>query len=437
MAYSKDVRRPNAGKTVIIGLDGVPHSLLSDLIAKGVLNNLAEIFDQGYFGRMEVCIPEISSVSWSSFMTGTQSGEHGIFGFTDLVPNTYQLRFPNFHDLRVRTLFDEFGDHGKRCIVINLPSTYPAREIPGVLISGFVAIDLNKAIYPRTLIPKLQEMDYAIDVDVAKARNDHQFLLSDLDRTLNVRKNATEYLWDHEDWDLLMVVVTGTDRIHHFLWNAYENPDHPHHRDFIQYYQKVDEFVGVLYQRYRDLPGSADGMNHLMMLSDHGFTGVRSEINLNRWLQENGYLSFRNDPPSTIDDIADDTKAFAMDPSRIYIHQKGRYPRGTVEPGDVRRIKEEIRNGLLALENEDGKKILKNIYDRDELYHGPETEKGPDLVLLSHPGFDLKGKLNSGSVFDRTVLQGMHTQDDAFYYSDSSRPVKTIFDIKSRIVMKS
>jgi hypothetical protein len=71
------------------------------------------------------------------------------------------------------------------------------------------------------------------------------------------------------------------------------------------------------------------------------------------------------------------------------------------------------------------------------LYHGPETGKGPDLVLLSHPGFDLKGKLNSGSVFDRTVLQGMHTQDDAFYYSDSSRPVKTIFDIKGQIVMNS
>ena len=148
MAYSNDVRRETPGKTVIIGLDGVPHSLLSDLIAKGVLNNLAEIFDQGYFGKMEVCIPEISSVSWSSFMTGTQAGEHGIFGFTDIVPNTYQLRFPNFHDLRARTLFDEFGDHGKRCLVINLPSTYPAREIAGILISGFVAIDLSKAIYP-------------------------------------------------------------------------------------------------------------------------------------------------------------------------------------------------------------------------------------------------------------------------------------------------
>ena len=434
MVYSKDVRRPSAGKTVIIGLDGVPHSLLSDLISKGVLKNLAEIFDQGYFGRMEVCIPEISSVSWSSFMTGVQSGEHGIFGFTDLVPNTYQLRFPNFHDLRVRTLFDEFGDLGKRCIVINLPSTYPAREIPGILISGFVAIDLNKAVFPKTLLPTLQAMDYAIDVDVAKARDDHQFLLADLDRTLNIRKSATEYLWDHENWDLLMVVVTGTDRIHHFLWNAYENPDHPHHQDFIQYYQKVDEFVGNLYQRYHELPGSKDGMNHFMMLSDHGFTGVRSEINVNRWLLENGYLSFRNDPPSTIDDIADDTKAFTMDPSRIYIHQKGRYPRGTVEPDDVDRIKAEIRNGLLALEYEDGKKILKNIFDRDELYHGPETERGPDLVLLSHPGFDLKGKLNSGSVFDRTVLQGMHTQDDAFYYSDRTRPVKTIFEIKSRLV---
>ncbi len=437
MAFSKEVRRARPGKTVIIGLDGVPYSLLTDLIAKGVLANMAEIFQQGYFGRMEVCIPEISSVSWSSFMTGTQSGEHGIFGFTDLVANSYQLRFPNFHDLRVKTLFDEFGDQGKRCVVINLPSTYPARGIPGILISGFVAIDLNKAIYPKTLIPKLQEMGYAIDVDVAKARNDHHFLLADLDRTLNIRKELTEYLWDHENWDLLMVVITGTDRIHHFLWNAYENSQHHHHRDFINYYQKVDQFVGIIYQKYKDLQGSPHGLNHFIMLSDHGFTGVRSEVNLNRWLQENGYLSFRNDPPKTVDDIADDTKAFVMDPSRIYIHRKGRYPRGTVDPGDVDLIKAEITKGLSELAFGDGSQILKKIYDRDELYHGPQTGRGPDLVLLSHPGFDLKGKLTGASVFDRTVLQGMHTQNDAFYFSDKGRGVKTIFDIKGQILINS
>ena len=428
------VKRGLSTKTVVIGLDGVPYGLLTDLIKKGYLKNMASLFKQGYFGPMEVCVPEISSVSWSSFMTGTQSGEHGIFGFTDLLPATYKMIFPNFLELKTKTLFDELGERGKRSIVINMPATYPARQIPGVLISGFVAIDINKAVFPHALIPKLQEMGYAIDININKAREDHEFLLSDLDRTLRSRDRVAAHLWENENWDLFMVVITGTDRIHHILWDAYANPDHPHHQEFINYYQEVDKFVGRFYQKYMELPGSKDDRNHFLMLSDHGFTGIRSEVYLNRWLQENGFLSYTNGQPKTIEDISAESKAFVMDPSRIYIHQKGRYPRGSVAADDVSRVKDEIRCGLEELKFEDGSDVIKKIYDRDELYHGPQTDRGPDMVLLSHFGFDLKGKLNSSSVFGRTVLQGMHTQNDAFFYSDKGKRVKTIFDLKEIIL---
>ena len=43
-----------------------------------------EILAQGRMVPMHVTLPEISAVSWSSFMTGKNPGEHGIFGFTDL-----------------------------------------------------------------------------------------------------------------------------------------------------------------------------------------------------------------------------------------------------------------------------------------------------------------------------------------------------------------
>jgi len=36
------------------------------------------------------------------------------------------------------------------------------------------------------------------------------------------------------------------------------------------------------------------------MLSDHGFTDIRSEVYLNRWLQENGFLSFTTDQPKGV-----------------------------------------------------------------------------------------------------------------------------------------
>ncbi|MBW2738980.1 MAG: alkaline phosphatase family protein, partial [Deltaproteobacteria bacterium] len=183
--FDKIKQKKISPKTVVIGLDGVPYSeLLTRLIEKGRLKNMASLFGQGYFGRMEVCIPEISSVSWTSFMTGDQSGEHGIYGFMDLMPETYKMYFPNFLSLRKKTVFDELGHIGKKSVVINLPSTYPARQIPGVLVSGFVAIDLKKAVYPSSLAPELQTMGYSIDVDTRRGREDHDYLLQDLDATL-------------------------------------------------------------------------------------------------------------------------------------------------------------------------------------------------------------------------------------------------------------
>jgi predicted AlkP superfamily phosphohydrolase/phosphomutase len=225
---------------------------------------------------MSVCIPEISSVSWSSFMTGTQSGEHGIFGFMDLQPGTYKMYFPNFTNLKAPTLWDDLASRGKKTVVINMPATYPAREISGALVSGFVAIDINKAVYPHALIPRLKQMEYRIDVDTMKAREDHDFLFRDLDVTLAGRERAVGLLWEDIDWDLFIVVVTGTDRLMHFLWEAFEQETHTYHQAFLDYLKKVDAFVGRVHERFLNLEGSKESKNHFYMLSDHGFTKIKT-----------------------------------------------------------------------------------------------------------------------------------------------------------------
>ncbi len=79
-------------------------------------------------------------------------------------------------------------------------------------------------------------------------------------------------------------------------------------------------------------------------------------------------------------------------------------------------------------------KIAKKIFLKEELYKGPYIDLAPDLVILSNVGYDLKGKVNSHSVFDRTNLVGMHTQHDAFFFSSGSIPCKSIFDAKDAIL---
>jgi len=352
----------------------------------------------------------------------------------DLEPGTYKMYFPNFTHLRAPTVWDELGATGKKTVVINMPATYPAREMNGAMISGFVAIDINKAVSPSSLAPRLNEMGYRIDLDTAKAREDHDFLFRDLDETLAGRERAVELLWKEIDWDLFIVVITGTDRLMHFLWEAYEDNNHSCHQAFLDYFDKVDRLVGQVYDRFLALDGSRKGLNQFYMLSDHGFTTIKTEVYLNRWLEENGYLKFQKDQPETVMDIGPGTSAFAMDPSRIYINVMGKYPLGKVDLSDYERVRQELKQGLEDLSFENGQKVARKIFFKEELYKGPFLDRAPDLVLLSHSGYDLKGRVNSDSVFGRSNLVGMHSQDDAFFFNSNGVQCNSIFDAKGIIL---
>jgi len=186
------------GKTVIIGLDGVPYHLIDNLSDKGVMPNFKNLKDKGIFKEMESAIPEISSVSWSSIITGVNPGEHGIFGFMDMIPGTYTMSFPNFNSIKASAFWQTMdGTHA----IINVPSTYPAKPMNGFHVAGFVALDLENAVYPQKYIPMLEDLDYRIDVDSEKGHSSKELFFKDLHRTLDARQNTALHLWDESKWD--------------------------------------------------------------------------------------------------------------------------------------------------------------------------------------------------------------------------------------------
>lgn len=404
-------------RAVLIGLDGVPFTLLQTLIAKGVTPNLGRLAAAGptHFKQMDATLPEISSVSWSSFMTGVNPARHGIYGFMDLKPGTYQMYFPSYPHLKAETIWDKLGRQGKRSVVINLPGTYPARPHEGVLVSGFVAIDLKKAVYPPAILPALEGMGYRIDVDTSKGA-DADHLYRDLSETLAAREKAFDHFWKKEDWDLFVAIITGTDRLQHFQWHAVEDESHPDHARAMDFYAQADAVAGRIVEKLADT-------DLCLLMSDHGFCGIRSEVYINRHLVNAGYLKWDNDPPGSYADIAASSRAFALDPSRIYVHRKGRYPKGTIEERDVPALREELRDLFLALEHE-GHKVIKEVFFPEQIYEGPEFDKAPDLVLLTNDGYDLKGNIKKPEVFGRTHFTGMHNRHDAFLLSNRPLPEK-------------
>lgn len=397
----------------VIGLDGVPYSMLLDLAQQGIMTSVSKLICSGHLQRMKASLPEISAVSWTNFMTGTNPGTHGIFGFVDLKEKSYELRFPNFLDLRKETFWDALGKKQKKSIIINQPFTYPARKINGILVSGFVAIELAKAVYPLSCLAPLERIGYQIDIDTIKSRENHEYFWQELSRTLSGREKAWNLLWK-EDWDYFEFVFTGTDRLHHFLWNAYQDESQAYHQNFLDYYRQIDRLIDQIVTSFRKLTGDDSG---LYLLSDHGFTGIEQEVYLNAWLEEQGYLKFNNASPKNLTEVSASTRAFALDPNRLYLNFKGKFPQASVELSEKKALKEEISKKLENLEY-NGKKVVRQVLDAEEIYSGPLVPNGPDLLVLSEHGFDMKGSVKKKAVFGRTDLQGMHTWDDAFFWSN-------------------
>ena len=144
-------------------------------------------------------------------------------------------------------------------------------------------------------------MDYRLDVDSQKAHSSMELFLSDLDKTLNGRIRAVRHLWDSVDWECFMVVFTGTDRLMHFLWDAYEDSSHRYHNEFIAHFRKIDDAIGQMISQLDD-----DDL--VVMHSDHGFERLDSDVNVNFVLKEHGFLKFRDNEEITLKNISSDTR---------------------------------------------------------------------------------------------------------------------------------
>jgi len=418
-------------KLVIIGLDGVPHDMIENLGSDSAsMPNLNKLLQRGTCVPMTVSLPEISSVSWSSFMTGTDPGNHGIFGFVDLEEGSYQYKYPNFSDLRHPTFFDILGQNKKRSVIINLPSTYPARRINGALVSGFISLDLQKSIFPPIYYPILKGMGYTVDIDAGLGKDNKPEFMAELFYTLKLRRQAAEFFWEKEDWDLFMLTITGTDRLHHFLFDAYLDPGHPYHQDFLDYYREVDSVIGAIVDRMPH-PDRCE----LLVLSDHGFGPIEKEIYLNPILANHGFFNMEPNEEPSLELLTERTRVFAMDPNRIYLHRKGKYPRGTVDDHDYRIIREDLRQ-LFSEYSVNGRPAIQRVYFKEELYSSRFLDIAPDIVLHSHPGYDIKSGLKKSQEHGTSHLTGMHRQDNAFLITTRPELLQeknTIFDVAHMI----
>ncbi|MDA8168933.1 MAG: alkaline phosphatase family protein [Nitrospiraceae bacterium] len=396
-------------KIVIIGLDGVPFDLLTSYMEQGIMPRMKEIASAGSLVPMRSTLPEVSSVAWASFMTGRLPAEHSIFGFMEIDKSSYQYTFPNFLSIKSPMFWESLD---ASCVAFNIPQTYPARPLKGVLVSGFVSIDLAKAVYPRRVYDYLKETGYRLDVNSQLAVKDPEAFFEDLFLTLQKRAEAMRYLYDAEEWEIFIGTITETDRLHHFFFDC--ALDGKWNGVFADFYRRLD---GLLFEMFTR--AQKDGAV-FMTCSDHGFATIKIEVYVNRYLAEKGYLD--TEGSADLSGIKNNSAAFCLDPSRVYIHSKDKYARGGVDDKDYERVRNEIK-GLFSELTFSGRKVVKKVFLKEEIFSGPFGPDAPDLYILGEPGFDLKASMKKTEVFGLSSFRGAHTYEGAhFYVSGGLRP---------------
>jgi predicted AlkP superfamily phosphohydrolase/phosphomutase len=168
-------------------------------------------------------------------------------------------------------------------------------------------------------------------------------------------------------------------------------------------YRRMDDLVGRTMAKCQD-PGTL-----LMVLSDHGFNTFRRGIDLNRWLEENGYLHVddaRRQEEHLAGVVWSRTRAFAIGLTGIFLNLKGKFSQGIVAPGnEAERLREEITQRLTeTIDPRTGTRAIKRAYIAQKAYRGPYKDHAPDVIV----GYERGYRVSWEAAIGRTTREVFH-----------------------------
>ncbi len=230
--------------------------------------------------------------------------------------------------------------------------------------------------------------------------------LQQADLVLQERETMFDFALDHFEDGFLFFYFGSTDQVGHLFWGV-DDPEHPGVSDddraqFVgavaKVYEEADALIAKTIKRFPDAT--------VVVISDHGFDSFRRQFNPNNWLKENGYaaMAYPSAPSIPINFDFAKTKAYAMGINGLYINLHGRERDGIVPAETKQALMDEITDKLLKYKDpESGKLVIKEVYQADRIYNGPNVSIGPDLQIGYHRSFRGSWSAGLGS-YDKTIM---------------------------------
>ena len=205
---------------------------------------------------------------------------------------------------------------------------------------------------------------------------------------------------------LCVCVFDGIDRIQHMFWR-YIDPQHPARNG--QRGRKHTHAIEELYARMDDLVGRTvkkcqNRDTVLMVISDHGFNSFRRGVDLNVWLERNGYLTLQEDGRGKKYLAGVDwskTQAFGLGLAGVWLNIQGREAQGIVDPKDADALRARLCEQLTGLRDEDNDEVaISRAFDAHRIYRGPYRKDAPDIIIGYNRGYRVSWEAAIGQPTD-------------------------------------
>lgn len=453
-------RRPRK-RVIVIGMDGLSWSVIDALLADGRLPSFRQALSSGAAAILRSTTPPLTPAAWSTLFSGLPPSEHRVFDFTAREVGSYVFRLCSSTDRRARMVWSVAGAKGRKVVVINVPMTYPPTAVNGLMVSGMDAPRLRGAVEPERATARILATapDYAVDV-MSHWFDDREVFHARLRSMHHARHRVALDLLDSSAADLFICVYVLADRVQHVEWSEPPSPA------VCSAYEALDRVLGD----YLDRIGEGDT---LMVVSDHGFQSLRSEVCLNRLLVDGGLLRFkrgrckdlvsRHDRRRTLirSGIGQDTPTSWHLPPRavwfndvdwgrtrcaafglmgnVMVNQRGRDPNGIVAPGKdtaavLRDVGQLVTDAVGKTISNIGVTVHPVVWDQ----RGPSTVSPPDAVV-EVDGYRV-GTWGGREFFCPSVLQdnfeghtGTHSPEGVFIGVGRGMPMRAEREVNDAI----
>lgn len=382
--------RPGKRRVLVLGLDCAEPSLVFQQY-RAEMPNLRGLMERGVWGNLNSVTPPITVPAWACSMTSQDPGQLGIYGFRNRADYSYEkMTIANARSIRAAAVWDYLEREGKTSVLVGVPPSYPPMPLQnGVVVGCFLSPNTqSKYTYPESVREEIAQVapNYTVDVENFRTE-DKAWLLGKIYETTEERYKVIRHFMKTRDWDFLMSVEIGVDRLHHGFWK-YHDPLHPKHAPGNPFLHSIHDYYVWLDGEIGKTLELIDDDTAVIVMSDHGAKRMEGGICVNEWLVNAGYLALDEKPAGVVPLSKakinwGKTKAWGEGGyySRIFLNVQGREPNGILPSAQYEAARDELIARLSAIPGPGGKPLGTRVYKPQTLYR-QANNIAPDLIVV-------------------------------------------------------